>query len=124
MMRAVASAVPSGLATTEVRDPNVETLGYCRPSLRDEAASFASRSSAFPTRASRWNPLCLQIRLQFRGDDHAAVGLLIGFDQGDKQSCQRRTASVEDVRKFVFALVILEAKLHPARLKIFAIRAT
>ena len=30
------SAVPSGLATDYRSLPNVETLGYCRASLRDE----------------------------------------------------------------------------------------
>src|SRR6266700_2611100 len=34
------SAVPSGLSDGYLRLPNVETLGYCRASLRDEEQSL------------------------------------------------------------------------------------
>jgi len=37
------SAVPSGLVTVWALLPNVETLGYCRMSLRDKHLAAAGR---------------------------------------------------------------------------------
>ena len=49
------------------------------------------------------NPVGFQIRLQRLRNQHAAIGLLMRFDQRHEQPRQRRAAAVEDVRKFVFA---------------------
>src|SRR5437879_3437781 len=38
------SAVPSGLTTIYLVLPNVETLGYCRASLRDEGTNLSGVS--------------------------------------------------------------------------------
>src|ERR1039457_4349514 len=65
-----------------------------------------------------------QIRLQRFGNFHPALRLLVRFNQFDKQPFQRRAAAVEDVREFVFAGLGFKAQIHPARLKILAVRAT
>src|SRR6266702_309570 len=42
------SAVPSGLTIAYLRLPNVETLGYCRASLRDEEQILVALDSTVP----------------------------------------------------------------------------
>jgi len=51
-----------------------------------------------------------QVGLQWRGNLYAAIRLLVRFYQRDEQSRQRRAASVQDVRKFVFAVPVLKRR--------------
>src|SRR5688572_854326 len=73
--------------------------------------------------SSRRNSIRLEIRTKRFGDEHAAIRLLMSFDQCDKQPCERRAAAVEDVRKLVFASFALKLQIHPSRLEVLAIRA-
>src|SRR5690242_1685881 len=56
------------------------------------------------------------------GHDYAAIRLLESFHESHKQSRERRSAPVQDVRKAVLALLCLEPQIHAAGLKILAIR--
>ena len=56
-------------------------------------------------------------------NQHAAVRLLVRFNQRDKQPRQCRAAAVEDVREFIFARFRFKPQIHPARLEILAVRA-
>ena len=70
----------------------------------------------------RLYPLRFQISVQRRGNGNAAIGLLIGFDQGDEQTREGGAAAVQDVGKFVFAGLAFETEVHAAGLEVFAIR--
>src|ERR1035437_8737940 len=92
------------------------------------AAKHMSRQSQFVNRKlntvrSCRNPISFQIRLKRLRNQHAAIGLLVRFDERDEQPRQRRAAAVEDVWKFIFARLRLETQIHPPRLKILAVRA-
>src|SRR2546423_588681 len=65
-----------------------------------------------------------KVRLELFRNLHRAVRLLKSFNQRREQSRQRQTRTVERVTEFVFPVrTALVTKIHPARLKIFVVRA-
>src|SRR5690349_17944458 len=62
-------------------------------------------------------------RAQRLGDFHAAIGLLMRFDQCHEQSRQRGAAAVEQMRETVLARRSLVAQVHAAWLIVLAVRA-
>src|SRR6266849_9471845 len=64
-----------------------------------------------------------EIGLQFCRDSNRGVWLLKILNQRREQSRQRQPRTVECMTEFVFTIRAFVAKIHPARLKIFEIRA-
>src|SRR5258708_30844756 len=73
---------------------------------------------------SRGDAFGLEASLQRGWNLETAIGLLARFHQRHEEPGQRGAAAVEDVRELVVAAFAFEAQIHPARLKLLAIRAT
>ncbi len=64
-----------------------------------------------------------EVTLEGLGDEDAAVGLLVGLDEGDKEAGEGGAGPVEGVRETVFAFGVFESEVHAAGLVVAEVGA-
>ena len=93
-----------------------------RTPKRGGDSPLAIRDSPLPSCRDAVRPA--QIRAQRLGYQHAAVRLLIRFNQRYEKASERGAGAVEQVRELVVPVGVLVAEVHPAGLKLIGVRAT
>src|SRR4051794_22932027 len=64
-----------------------------------------------------------EIRLERGGDGDGSIGVLVSLHQRDEEPRERGAGAVQRMAVLVFALAVLEAQAHAARLEVAEVRA-